>query len=118
MIHFKFDELTPVASECNNSKHRINCTNFQDTSEDSQSVPSKIDLDNLFCPFYKEYYAKSSLEVSNNSVANTLDNEHTSSSSSIIVEEDEASQIVSSSEEQVATEPNSLVVNKNVDELV
>nr|GEY94462.1 retrovirus-related Pol polyprotein from transposon TNT 1-94 [Tanacetum cinerariifolium] len=53
-----------------------------------------------------------------NSVANTLDNEHTSSSSSIVVEEDEAPQIVSSSAEQVATEPNSLVLKENADELV
>ncbi|GKA58636.1 integrase, catalytic region, zinc finger, CCHC-type containing protein [Tanacetum coccineum] len=53
-----------------------------------------------------EYYATSSPEVTDNSAANTLDNEHTSSSSSIIVEEDEAPQIVSSSAAQVATEPN------------
>ncbi|GJW13527.1 hypothetical protein Tco_0017660 [Tanacetum coccineum] len=73
----------------------------------SQSVPSKTDLDNLFGPLYEEYYATSTLEVSDNSAANTLDNEHPSSSSSIIVKEDEAPQIVSSSAEQVATEPNS-----------
>ncbi|GKG14041.1 hypothetical protein Tco_0351001, partial [Tanacetum coccineum] len=49
----------------------------------------------------------------------TLDNEHTSSSSSsILVKEDEAPQIVSSSAEQVATEPNSLVLNENANELV
>nr|GFA18548.1 retrovirus-related Pol polyprotein from transposon TNT 1-94 [Tanacetum cinerariifolium] len=53
-----------------------------------------------------------------NSAANTLDNEHTSSSSSIVVEEDEAPQIVSSSAEQVATEPNSPVLNENADEFV
>ncbi|GJR40684.1 retrovirus-related pol polyprotein from transposon TNT 1-94 [Tanacetum coccineum] len=46
-IHVKFDELTLMASECNNSEPRTNCTNFQDSSEDSQSVPSKIDLDNF-----------------------------------------------------------------------
>ncbi|GJS85840.1 integrase, catalytic region, zinc finger, CCHC-type containing protein [Tanacetum coccineum] len=60
----------------------------------------------------------SSPEVLDNSSANALDNEHTSSSSSIIVEEDEAPQIVSSSTEQVATEPNSTVLNENADELV
>ncbi|GJU60334.1 gag-pol polyprotein [Tanacetum coccineum] len=43
-----------------------------------------------------EYYATSSPEVTDNSAANTLDNEHTSSSSSIIVEEDKAPQLVSS----------------------
>ncbi|GKD17278.1 retrovirus-related pol polyprotein from transposon TNT 1-94, partial [Tanacetum coccineum] len=53
-----------------------------------------------------------------NSAANTLDNVNTSSSSSIVVEEDEAPQIVSPSAEQVATEPNSLVLNENVNELV
>ncbi|GJU54105.1 retrovirus-related pol polyprotein from transposon TNT 1-94 [Tanacetum coccineum] len=97
-IHVKFDELTPMASECNNSKPRINNTNFQDSSE--------------------EYYATKSPEVSENSAANTLDNENTSSSSLIVAEEDEAPQIVSSSAEQVATEPNSSVLNENADELV
>ncbi|GJT36246.1 retrovirus-related pol polyprotein from transposon TNT 1-94 [Tanacetum coccineum] len=104
---------------------------------------AKLDLDNLFGPLYEEYYATCSPEVSDNSVVNTLDNEHTSSSSSIIVEEDEAPQVVSSSAdvttrvsvtpivdsaahcknggvttEQVATEPISPVLNENADELV
>ncbi|GKA12362.1 retrovirus-related pol polyprotein from transposon TNT 1-94 [Tanacetum coccineum] len=83
-----------MASECNNSEPKINCMNFQDSSEDSQSVPSKIDLDNLFGPLYEEYYVTSSPEVLDNFAANTLDNEHTSSSSSIVIEEDEAPQIV------------------------
>ncbi|GKB35545.1 hypothetical protein Tco_0880487, partial [Tanacetum coccineum] len=69
-------------------------------------------LDNLFGPLYEEYYATSSTEVLDNSAANTLDNENTSLSSSIVVKEDEAPQIVSSSVEQVATEPNSLVLNE------
>ncbi|GJR04945.1 retrovirus-related pol polyprotein from transposon TNT 1-94 [Tanacetum coccineum] len=118
MIHVKFDELTTLASECNNSEPGINCTNFQDSSEDSQSVPSKTDLDNLFGPLYEEYYVTSSPEVSDNSAANTLDNENTSSSSSIVVEEDKAPQIVSLSAEQVATEPNSPVLNENADEFI
>ncbi|GJX75365.1 retrovirus-related pol polyprotein from transposon TNT 1-94 [Tanacetum coccineum] len=92
--------------------------NFQDSSEDSQSVHSKTDLDNLFGPLYEEYYATSSPEVSDNFAANTLDNENTSSSSSIIVKEDESPQIVFSSTEQVATEPNSPVLNENANELV
>nr|GEU51320.1 putative reverse transcriptase domain-containing protein [Tanacetum cinerariifolium] len=91
---------------------------YVDSSKDSQSMPSKTDLDNLFGPLYEEYYAMSSPEVSDNSAVNTLDNEHTSSSSSIVVEEDEAPQIVSSPTEQVSTEPNSLVLNENADELV
>nr|GEV63510.1 hypothetical protein [Tanacetum cinerariifolium] len=111
-IQVKFDELTPMSSECNNSKPRINCTNFHDSSKDSQSVPSKTDLDNLFGPLYEEYYATSSPKVSNNSAANTLDNDNTSSSSSFVVEEDEAPQIVSSSAEQVATESNSPILNE------
>nr|GEW94906.1 copia protein [Tanacetum cinerariifolium] len=72
----------------------------------------------MFGPLYEEYYATSSPKVSDNSAANTLDKENTSSSSLILVEEDEAPQIVSSSAEQVATEPNSLVLNENPDELV
>ncbi|GKD43724.1 retrovirus-related pol polyprotein from transposon TNT 1-94 [Tanacetum coccineum] len=118
MIPVKFDELTAMASEYNNLEPEMNCMNFQDSSKDSQSVPSKSDLDNLFGPLYEEYYATSSQEVSDNSAANTLDNEHTSSSSSLVVEEDKAPQIVSSSAKQVAIEPNSPVLNENIDELV
>ncbi|GJZ00574.1 integrase, catalytic region, zinc finger, CCHC-type containing protein [Tanacetum coccineum] len=66
----------------------------------------------------RTHYATSSQEVADNSSANTLDNKHTSSSSSIVVEEDEAPQIVSSSAEQVATKPNSPVLNENADEFV
>ncbi|GJW21285.1 hypothetical protein Tco_0031907 [Tanacetum coccineum] len=102
-IHVKFDELTTMAFECNNLEPRTNCTNFQDSSKVSQSIPSKTDLDNLFSPLYDEYYPTSSTEVFDNSATNTPDNENTSSSSSIVIEEDEAPQIVSSSEEQVAT---------------
>nr|GEW70286.1 integrase, catalytic region, zinc finger, CCHC-type, peptidase aspartic, catalytic [Tanacetum cinerariifolium] len=65
-----------------------------------------------------EYYVMSSQEVSNNSAANTLDNEHTSSLSSIIVEEDEAPQIVYSSAEQVSNDSNSPVLNANANEFV
>nr|GEX08143.1 retrovirus-related Pol polyprotein from transposon TNT 1-94 [Tanacetum cinerariifolium] len=117
-IHVKFDELTVMAFECNNLEPGTDCTNFQDSWEDSQYVPSKIDLDNLFGPLYEEYYATSSQEVLDNSAANTIDNENTSSSTSIVVEEDEAPQIVSSSEEQVATKQNSPVLNENTDELI
>nr|GEX95787.1 hypothetical protein [Tanacetum cinerariifolium] len=68
----------------------INCMKFQDSSEDSKSVPSKTDLDNLFGPVYEGYYAKSLPKVSDNSTSNTPNNEKTSSSSSIVIEEDEA----------------------------
>ncbi|GKC57045.1 retrovirus-related pol polyprotein from transposon TNT 1-94, partial [Tanacetum coccineum] len=113
-----FHELTTMASECNNSEPGINCMNFQDSLEDSQSVPSKTNLDNLFGPLYEEYYETSSPEVSDNSAANTLNNDNISSSSSIIVEEDEAPQIVSLLAYQVATKPNSPVLNENADEFV
>ncbi|GJW17153.1 retrovirus-related pol polyprotein from transposon TNT 1-94 [Tanacetum coccineum] len=67
---------------------------------------------------YEEYYAMRSQEVSNNSPAHTLDNNHTSSSSSIVVEQDDALPIVFSSEEQVDTESNSLVLTEVADEFV
>ncbi|GJZ22331.1 hypothetical protein Tco_0559370 [Tanacetum coccineum] len=112
-IHVKFDKLTAIASECNNSEPGINCTNFQDLLEDLQSVPSKTDLDNLFGPLYEEYYATSSPEVSDNSAANTLDNENTSSSSSIVVEEDEAPQITKNHPiEQVIGDPSKPVMTR------
>ncbi|GJX86880.1 retrovirus-related pol polyprotein from transposon TNT 1-94 [Tanacetum coccineum] len=117
-IHVKFNELTTMASECNNSEPEFNYVNFHDSSKDSQSVPSKTDLDNLFGPLYEEYYLTSPLEVSESSSANTLYNKDTSLSSSIIVEEDEAPQIVSSSAEQVVSGPNTPVLNDNADELV
>ncbi|GJZ44962.1 putative ribonuclease H-like domain-containing protein [Tanacetum coccineum] len=117
-IHVKFDELTAMASECNNLEPGMNCAYFNDSSKDSQSIPSTSDLDNLFGPMYEEYYVSSSKEVSDNSAANTLDNDHTSSSLSIIVDQDDAPLIVSSSEEQIATESNSLVLNEVVDEFV
>ncbi|GKA16256.1 retrovirus-related pol polyprotein from transposon TNT 1-94 [Tanacetum coccineum] len=52
------------------------------------------------------------------SAANTTDNDHTSSSSSIVVDQDDAPQIISSLDEQVATAPNSLVMNEVADEFV
>ncbi|GKC17440.1 retrovirus-related pol polyprotein from transposon TNT 1-94, partial [Tanacetum coccineum] len=68
-IHVKFDKLTAMASD----KPRFNYMNFQDSSEDSQSVPSKTDLDNLFSPLYEEYYATNLPKVSDNSTANIID---------------------------------------------
>nr|GEV08139.1 hypothetical protein [Tanacetum cinerariifolium] len=117
-IHVKFDELTTMASKCNNLEPEFNIMNFQDLSDDSQSLPSKTDLDNLFGPLYEEYYSTSLPEVVDNFAANTLDNENTSSSSSIFVEEDEAPQIVSSSTDQVASEPNTPVLNENADDFI
>nr|GEW18525.1 hypothetical protein [Tanacetum cinerariifolium] len=65
-----------------------------------------------------QYYETRTPEVSNNSVANTLNNKVTPSSSSIIVEEHEAPQLVSSSGEPIANEPTTLVSNDNADESV
>ncbi|GJW55561.1 retrovirus-related pol polyprotein from transposon TNT 1-94 [Tanacetum coccineum] len=58
-IHVKFDELTTMDSKCNNLEPGMNCTNFNNSSEDSQLIPSKSDLDNLFGPLYEEYYETS-----------------------------------------------------------
>nr|GEU62343.1 uncharacterized mitochondrial protein AtMg00810-like [Tanacetum cinerariifolium] len=92
-IHVKFDELTTMASECNNLEPEINYVNFNDSLEDLQSVPSTSDLDNLFGPMYEEYYATR-------------------------LQEDNAPQIVSFSEDRVDTEPNSPVLNEVADEFV
>ncbi|GKA80144.1 retrovirus-related pol polyprotein from transposon TNT 1-94 [Tanacetum coccineum] len=106
------NETEAIASECNNSEPGINCTNFQDSLEDLQSVPSKTDLDNLFGPLYEEYYATSSPEVSDNSAANTLDvsRKHIliiGRSIKIVVEEDEAPQITKNHPiEQVIGDPS------------
>ncbi|GKF40649.1 hypothetical protein Tco_0123991, partial [Tanacetum coccineum] len=76
----------------------MNCTNFSNSSEDSQSIPSQ--------------------EVSDDSAANTTDNDHTSSSLSIIVDQDDAPPVVSSLDEQVSTTPNFPVMNEVADEFV
>ncbi|GJX37083.1 hypothetical protein Tco_0250386 [Tanacetum coccineum] len=65
-----------------------------------------------------KYYATRILKLSNDSVANTLDNEDTPSSSLIVVEENEAPQVVTSSEEQVVNEQTTSVSTKNANEPV
>ncbi|GJR74027.1 hypothetical protein Tco_0086392 [Tanacetum coccineum] len=117
-FHVKFDELTAMASECNNLDPGMNCVNFNTSSEDSQSVRSTSELDNLFGPMYEEYYATRSQKVSDNSAANTLDNDHTSLSLSIIFEQNDIPQIVSSSEEQIDIKPNPPVLNEVVNEFI
>ncbi|GKD51927.1 retrovirus-related pol polyprotein from transposon TNT 1-94 [Tanacetum coccineum] len=112
-IHVKFDELMTMASECNNLEPRMNCTNFNNSLEDSQSIPLKSDLDNLFGPLYEEYYETSSQEVSNDSAANTTDNDHTSSSSSIVIDQDDAPQITKNHPlEQVIGDPSKPVMTR------
>ncbi|GJS38262.1 hypothetical protein Tco_0563305 [Tanacetum coccineum] len=86
-IHVKFDELTTMASKCNNSGLGVNCSNFQDSSEELIEIPSKEDLESLFGPLYEEYFETRTPEVLDNSTTNTLDNEDTPSSSLIIVED-------------------------------
>ncbi|GKA18025.1 retrovirus-related pol polyprotein from transposon TNT 1-94 [Tanacetum coccineum] len=110
MIHVKFDELTTMAFECNNSGPGLNCLNFQDSSKEMNEIPSQQDLDNLFGPLYEEYYALSTFKVSNNLVANTLDDEDTPSPSSIIVEDSDAPQIVTSLDEPTIQESLILVL--------
>ncbi|GKE08754.1 retrovirus-related pol polyprotein from transposon TNT 1-94, partial [Tanacetum coccineum] len=65
-----------------------------------------------------EYCVTRSPEVSDNSVANTLDKEDTPSSFSVIVEENEAPQIVTLSEEPVTNELTTPVSKDNDDESV
>ncbi|GJX94531.1 hypothetical protein Tco_0349117, partial [Tanacetum coccineum] len=107
-IHVKFNELPAMASECNNSGPGLNCSNFQDSLEELNNTPSKEDLDNLFGPLYKEYYATRTPEVLVNFA----------SSSSIIIEDHNAPQIVSSLEEPIVNEPTTLVFDDNSDEQV
>ncbi|GKD18435.1 hypothetical protein Tco_1207593 [Tanacetum coccineum] len=136
-IHVKFDELTAMASECNNLEPGFNYSNFQDSLEESKTILSKEDLDSLFGPLYEEYYVMRSLEVSDNFATNTLDNEEyyvtrslevsdnfaantldNEDTPSIVVEENEDPQIVASSEEPITTEPTTPVLNNNTDESV
>nr|GEZ99437.1 hypothetical protein [Tanacetum cinerariifolium] len=91
---------------------------FQDSSKELSKTPFKEDLDNLFGPLYKEYYATRTLEVLDNSFANTLDNEDIPSSSLIIIEDHDDPQIVSLSEEPIANKPTTLVSNNHSDEQV
>nr|GEU31953.1 hypothetical protein [Tanacetum cinerariifolium] len=72
-IHVKFDELTAMASRCNNSGHGLNCLNFQDSLEELNETPLNKDLDNLFGRLYEEYYVTRTPKVSDNFAANTLD---------------------------------------------
>ncbi|GJR98314.1 retrovirus-related pol polyprotein from transposon TNT 1-94 [Tanacetum coccineum] len=112
-IHVKFDELTAMASKCNNSRPVLNFLNFQGLSEELNDTPLKGDLDNLFGPLYEEYYVTRTPKVLDSSAANTLDNEDTPSSSSTIIEDHDAPPIVSSLEEPIANEPITPVVDNN-----
>ncbi|GJV16734.1 hypothetical protein Tco_1362057 [Tanacetum coccineum] len=115
-VHVKFDELTAMASECNNSGPGLYCLSFQDSSEDSNEISSKEDLDNLFGPLYEEYYETKTLEVLNNFTAGKLSIIKTliyHLQSSL-----KAPQLVSSSEKSIANEPTTPVSDNNVDESI
>nr|GEW67104.1 hypothetical protein [Tanacetum cinerariifolium] len=89
-----------------------------DSLEELKEIPLQQDLDNLFVPLYEEYYASSTLKVSNNSVANTLDEEDTSLPSLIIVEDSDAPQIVNSLEEPTTQESSNPVLETQSDEQI
>ncbi|GJR27726.1 hypothetical protein Tco_1103958 [Tanacetum coccineum] len=106
-IHFKFEELTAMASKHDNlepvSQRFVN----DDSLAESMNTLSKEYLDNLFGPMYDEYFGKISSDISINSAAQQVHNHEDSLlTSSIIVEEYEAPHIVTTSEEQ--TSPISL----------
>ncbi|GJY59827.1 hypothetical protein Tco_0459719 [Tanacetum coccineum] len=115
-FHVKFNELTTMAYECNNSGPGVNCSNFEDSSEKMNEIPLQQDLDNLFGPLYEEFDVTRTPEVSDYSVAKTLDNDDTPSSSLIIVEDNDAPQIVSSSKKPIAQETSTIVLNSHSDE--
>nr|GFD01729.1 hypothetical protein [Tanacetum cinerariifolium] len=87
-------------------------------SKELKEILSQQDLDNLFGPLYEEYYLPSTFEVSNNSAANTLDDEDTPSPYSIIVEDSDASQIVTYSEEPITQESSTSVLETQSDEQI
>ncbi|GJY55170.1 hypothetical protein Tco_0446834 [Tanacetum coccineum] len=87
-------------------------------SEEINEILSHQDLDNLFGPMYKEYYASRISEVSDNFIANTLDNEDTPSSSSIIIKDNDAPKIVTSFIEPSAQESLTLVLDTHSNEQI
>ncbi|GKD79648.1 hypothetical protein Tco_1342269 [Tanacetum coccineum] len=57
-----FDELTKMASEHNFLEPETNRFNVNDFSVELVQTPSKEDLDDLFGPFFEEYFEKRSPE--------------------------------------------------------
>ncbi|GJY12198.1 retrovirus-related pol polyprotein from transposon TNT 1-94, partial [Tanacetum coccineum] len=102
---------------------RVNAAGIQDILKwDQQSLcyptNDRDDLGKMKSKADIEYYAPSNFKVSNNSVANTLDNEDTPSPSSIIVENSDAPQMVTSSEEQITQELSTPVLETHSDEQI
>nr|GEV94867.1 hypothetical protein [Tanacetum cinerariifolium] len=112
------EELVEILEREFKKRPGVNCSNFQDSLEEMNDIPSQQDLNNLFGPLYEEYYALRLSEVSDNSTANTLDNEGTPSSSLVIVEDNDAPQIVSSPEEQTTQESSTPFKQLDVCEVV
>nr|GEX33839.1 retrovirus-related Pol polyprotein from transposon TNT 1-94 [Tanacetum cinerariifolium] len=115
-IHVKFDELTTIASKCNNLGLGLKCSNFQESLDDINKISSQQDLDNLFGPLYEEYYASSTSEVTNYFAINTLDVEDIPSPSAIIVKDSDAPHIVTSLEEPITQESSILILETHYNE--
>ncbi|GJT49813.1 retrovirus-related pol polyprotein from transposon TNT 1-94 [Tanacetum coccineum] len=94
----------------------LNYSNFHDSSDDMNEIPSQQDLDHLFGPLYEEYYVSRTSDMTNDSAANTLDVEDTPSPSLIIVEDGDTLQIVTSLEEPIIQESSIPVLETHSDE--
>nr|GEW00536.1 ribonuclease H-like domain-containing protein [Tanacetum cinerariifolium] len=106
-IHFKFDELTAMASEHDCLEPELQRFNNHNSSAELMNTPSKEYLDNLFGLMFEEYFRKKSSYTSINFVAQpTQFHEDSPSTSLINVEEHEAPPIETTSDEQ--TSPISL----------
>nr|GEV30369.1 integrase, catalytic region, zinc finger, CCHC-type, peptidase aspartic, catalytic [Tanacetum cinerariifolium] len=82
LSHLKFGTINQLTSNDLVNGHkkfktRLYCSNFQDSSEELNKIPSQQDLDNLFGPMYEEYFTPSTSKVLDNSATNTLDVEDT-----------------------------------------
>ncbi|GJT28298.1 retrovirus-related pol polyprotein from transposon TNT 1-94 [Tanacetum coccineum] len=115
---FKYDKdhLCSACEQGKSKKATFLPKLIPNSSEESNEIPSKEDFDNLFGHMYEEYCATRTPKVSDNSAANTLDNEYNPSSSSIIVEDHDAPQLVTSSEEPIANEITTPVLKNHSDE--
>nr|GEW26774.1 hypothetical protein [Tanacetum cinerariifolium] len=102
-IHFKFDELTAMASEYHCLEPELQRFNNHNSSAELMNTPSKEYLDNLFGPMFEEYFRKKSSYTSSNFVAQpTQFHEDSPSTSLINVEEHEAPPIETTSDEQTS----------------
>ncbi|GJU90502.1 retrovirus-related pol polyprotein from transposon TNT 1-94 [Tanacetum coccineum] len=106
-IHFKFDELTTMASEHDCLEPELQRFNNHNSSAEQMNTPSKEDLDNLFGPMFEEYYEQKSSDTTIYFVAQpTQVHDDSPSTYSIIVDTREAPLVVTTFDEQ--TSPISL----------